>query len=405
MADLNTRISDFVWANLNEKHVNGKKDLFWESLRDTGTELWLDTGDIEEAEANWSAEMGALTTNNTLLNNEIQKGFYDILIFEAKHILNGLPVEDKVKEIAFILNARHGLRLATKFGGYVSVELHTDTAHDIKAIEYYGKRLHEICPDQFIVKVPYTAEGLIGARHLKDAGVRINFTLEFSARQNVIVTRTARPDYLNVFLGRIGAFMINNKLGDGSGAGEMAVISSQNWVTAFSAQNAWQTKLIAASLRNYNQLELLAGTDVYTMPPKVASAGRKSLSGKFSSRMHENYDISLYSSAQDGHIEKFWEVDDKVLSLAQRLYTKLPSSGAELVHVAHEEGCEDMFPSLSKEEKAALAGDGKIPVFSRWQEKIRDGKIAPDTLLTLAGLASFNADQVMLDQRILNIIS
>jgi transaldolase len=404
MADLNTRISDFVWANLNEKHVHGKKDLFWESLRDTGTELWLDTGDIEEAEANWSAEIGALTTNNTLLNNEIQKGIYDILIFEARHLLNGLPVDDKVKEIAFILNSRHALRLASKFGGYVSVELHTDTAHDIKAIEYYGKRYHEICPDQFIIKVPYTAEGLIGARHLKDAGVRINFTLEFSARQNVIVTRTARPDYLNVFLGRIGAFMINNKLGDGSGAGEMAVISSQNWVTAFSAQNPWQTKLIAASLRNYNQLELLAGTDVYTMPPKVAAAGKKSLSGKFSSRMHENYDISLYSSAKDAHIEKFWEVDDKVINLAQRLNTNLPSSGTELVHIAHEEGCEDMFPSLSKEEKTALAGDGKIPVFSRWQEKIRDGKIAPDTLLTLAGLASFTADQSMLDQRILNII-
>jgi transaldolase len=40
-----------------------------------------------------------------------------------------LPVEEKVKEIAFMINARHGLRLATKFGGYVSVELHTDTAH------------------------------------------------------------------------------------------------------------------------------------------------------------------------------------------------------------------------------------------------------------------------------------
>lgn len=405
MADLNTRISDFVWANLNEKHVTGKRDLFWESLRDAGTELWLDTGDIEEAEANWSTEMGALTTNNTLLNNEIQKGIYDIFIFEAKHILNGLPIEEKVKEIAFILNARHALRLASKFGGYVSVELHTDVSHDIKAIEYYGKRYHEICPDQFIVKVPYTAEGLIGARHLKDAGVRVNFTLEFSARQNVIVTRIARPDYLNVFLGRIGAFMSDNKLGDGSGAGEMAVISSQNWVTALSAQNPWQTKLIAASMRNYNQLELLAGTDVFTMPPKVAAAGRKSLSGKFLSRMHENYDVSLYSSAKDARVEKFWEVDDKVLSLAERFSTKLPSSGAELMHIAHEEGCEDMFPSLSKEEKAAVAQDGKIPVFSRWQQKIKDGKIAPDTLLTLAGLASFTADQEMLDQRILNIIA
>jgi transaldolase len=122
------------------------------------------------------------------------------------------------------------LRLASKFRGFVSVELHTDTAHDIKAIEYYGKRYHEICPEQFIIKVPLTAEGLIGARRLKDSGVRVNFTLEFSARQNVLVTMVARPDYLNVFLGRIGAFMMNNKLGDGSGAGEMAVISSQNWL-------------------------------------------------------------------------------------------------------------------------------------------------------------------------------
>jgi hypothetical protein len=51
-----------------------------------------------------------------------------------------------------------------------------------------------------------------------------------------------------------------------------------------------------------------------------------------------------------------------------------------------------------------MAKDGKIPVFSNWQQKIRDGKIGPDTLLTLAGLASFTADQTSLDQRILNII-
>ena len=126
MADLNTRISDFVWANLNEKHVNGSKDPFWQALVESGTELWLDTGDIDEAEANWSGEMSALTTNNTLLNNEIQKGIYDVFISEARHIVHELPLEARVKEIAFMLNARHGLRLASKFGGYVSVELHTD---------------------------------------------------------------------------------------------------------------------------------------------------------------------------------------------------------------------------------------------------------------------------------------
>lgn len=404
MADLNTRISDFVWKNINEKHVTGKKDPFWESLVNAGTELWLDTGDMEEAEANWSAEMSALTTNNTLLNNEIQKGIYDIFISEAKSIVRDLPQEERVKEIAFILNARHGLRLASKFGGLVSVELHTDTAHDIKAIQYYGRRLHEICPEQFIVKVPYTAEGLIGARLLKDSGVRINFTLEFSARENVLVTKIARPDYLNVFLGRIGAYLINNKLGDGSGAGEKAVIASQNWVTGLSADNPWQTKLIAASLRNHGQLESLAGTDVFTMPPKVAAAGHKELSGNFTSHTHENYEVNLYDAANGAAIEKFWEVSNNVLNLAERLAARIPSSGAELIHIAHEEGCEDMFPFLTKEEKGFIASDGKIPVHSRWEKKISEGKIAPDTLLTLAGLASFTADQKMLDDRIRNII-
>jgi transaldolase len=404
MADINTRISDFVWKNLNEKHVSGKIDPFWESLFNTGTELWLDTGDVDEAEANWATEMAALTTNNSLLNNEIQKGIYDIFITEAKGVVRDLPQEERVKEIAFILNARHALKLALKFGGYVSVELHTDTAHDIKAIQNYGRRFHDICPEQFIIKVPYTAEGLIGARLLKDSGVKINFTLGFSARQNVLVTRVSRPDYVNVFLGRIGAYMINNKLGDGSGAGEKAVISSQNWVTGLSAENPWQTKQIAASLRNYSQLELLAGVDVFTMPPKVAAAGHKELSGKFSSRTHENYDVSIFDSAKDAHIEKFWEVDSKLLKLSERLAAKIPATGSELIHIAHEEGCEDMFPSLSKEEKGFIVSDGKIPVHSRWEKKISEGKIAPDTLLTLAGLASFTIDQDMLDQRIRNII-
>ncbi len=405
MADLNTRISDFLWKELYEKQNTPKKDPFWAALQETGTELWLDTGDMEEAEKNWTAEMSALTTNNTLLNNEIQKGIYDVFISEAKHIVSHLPVNERVKEIAFILNARHGLRLATKFGAMVSVELHTDTAHDIKAIEYYGRRYHELCPDQFIIKVPYTADGLIGARKLKEAGIRVNFTLDFSARQNVLVTSVARPDYLNVFLGRIGAFIADNKLGDGSGAGEMAVISSQNWITALSAKNPWQTKLIAASLRNHQQLELLAGADVFTMPPKVAAAGRESLPGKFFPRMHENYEVNMFPSAAGARIEKFWTVDDNILNLAGRLSDKLPGSGSELIHIAHEEGCGDMFPSLSKEEKTLIASDGKIPVYSRWAKRINEGTIAPDTLLTLAGLASFTADQKMLDDRILGIIS
>jgi transaldolase len=136
MSDYNRRIAEFIHKDISEKQVSARKDPFWESLRKTGTNLWLDTGDMGEAEANWTAEMSALTTNNTLINNEIQKGIYDNFIAEARKLVKSLPSDEQVKEIAFILNARHGMRLASRFGGSVSVELHTATAHDLKAIEY-----------------------------------------------------------------------------------------------------------------------------------------------------------------------------------------------------------------------------------------------------------------------------
>lgn len=404
MNNYEERIIDFLSRDINEKTVQARHDTFWQALRETGTALWLDTGDMEEAEANWTAEMSALTTNNTLLNNEIQKGIYDRFIEEAKNEVKNLPPDEIVKEIAFMLNARHGLRLASHFGGLVSVELHTDTAHDIEAIVKYGKRFYQINPRQFIVKVPYTAEGLIGARLLKNEGVRINFTLEFSARQNVLVTAIARPDYLNVFLGRIGAYIAQNNLGSGKWAGEMAVLSSQKWVTELSAFNPWPTKLIAASLRNHDQLELLAGTDVYTMPPKVAAAGRVNLSGKFVSRLGESYPVDMTDEGRASGIEKFWQVPDSLVKLARNLNENVPATGGELAARVREEGFADMFPPLTAEEEKQIAADGKIPLYSHWSKRLAEGSIAPDTLLNLAGLASFTADQEMLDNRIKGII-
>ncbi len=114
--------------------------------------------------------------------------------------------------------------------------------------------------------------------------------------------------------------------------------------------------------------------------------------------------MNLNDSANGAGIEKFWEVNNNVLKLADRLAGKIPASGAELISIAHEEGCADMFPFLTREEKGFIVSDGKIPVHSRWANKISEGKIAPDTLLTLAGLASFASDQAMLDDRIRNII-
>jgi transaldolase len=396
-------IRDFILSQPEEKPFTAQTDPFWQGLRAAGTELWLDTGDMEEAASVWSAEMTALTTNNTLLNAVIQKGVYDDFIPKAREMVRTLSPGEQVREIAFMLNARHGNRLVQRFGGMVSVELHTDTAHDVESIVKYGLRYADINPHRFIVKVPYTAEGLLGARRLHEHGVRINLTLGFSARQNLLATAIAQPDYVNVFLGRLGAYCSENGLGSGKGIGERAVSGSGTWVKRMAAQYGLSTRLIAASLRGAAQLESLAGTPVFTMPVKVASEGRNTLKGTFTPMAAELPAIDSYPAGL--HLEKLWEVSERELLLVRDLADELPCCGDALQKMVDRDGCGDMFPHLSPEDLQLIAADGKIPRHERWADRISSGKLAVDTLLNLAGLASFSADQARLDERIARIIA
>ena len=131
----------------------------------------MDSGSIDDIQEVWTKEFSALTTNNTLLNEEIQTGRYDSLIREADQMLDqssDLSEKEKILEIAFILNAYHGLRLVEKFDSYVSVEEHTDLAWDVKAAVEYARRYHAICPERFYVKIPFTPAGLLATRQLPE---------------------------------------------------------------------------------------------------------------------------------------------------------------------------------------------------------------------------------------------
>jgi transaldolase len=381
-------------------------DELWKSLRDVGTEIWLDTGDMDEAGELWSAEMSALTTNNTLLNNEVQKGIYDDLIAEANRMLGDIDTTTKVQEIAFILNARHGLRLAEKFGGKVSVELHTDLSHDFDGIVHYGERFHAIAPAHFVVKVPLTPTGLLGARALRDRGIPVNFTLEFSARQNVLVTAVARPNYCNVFLGRLNSVVKDHGLGSGDNVGEKTTIASQAAVHRAGKGLAEPTRQIAASMRSGAQVKTLAGIDVFTMPTKVARQAKEELSGDFADMTAEDLPVELDPSAdpESVHIEKLWEVEEQFFSIAEELGRDVPETGEELARRLGEAGYGDLFPQLSAEDQAKVDADGKLPDLTYWTDRIRSGEVALDTLMNLAGLSAFTKDQTALDDRIRGIV-
>ena len=393
--------------DLQRGRIEAESDPFWKALGLAGSELWLDTGDIDAATALWTQEFTALTTNNTLLNTEVQKGIYDDLIQKAVGVLTGLDIQTQIIEIAFILNARHGLRLAQRFGGKVSVELHTILAHDIERSVSYGQRYYEICPEHFIIKVPLTPSGLIAMRRLRKDGVPVNFTLGFSARHNFVATTFGAPSYVNVFLGRLNSYIADQQLGDGKLVGEKAVLASQRVVKNLSQDNQEPTLQIAASLRTANQLPYLAGIDVFTMPVNVAADAKGELSGKWESSIENEYTVHLNDSitGSDLRIDTLWEVSESDRRLTDSLTTEVPQTADEIVNRAHDMGAGDLFPKLSDEELAQIADDGKIPKHEIWGDRIKSGELAIDTLLNLAGLASFESDQGELDDRIEKLIA
>ena len=376
----------------------------WSSFLSSGSHLWMDTGDISMINQMWTNEFSALTTNNTLLNNEVQKGEYDIVISELASSLRYLQPDEQVKEIGLCINAIHGLRLARLFNCKVSVELHTDLANDIEGTFNTGLRLFELCPDQFIVKVPFSSAGLIGARKLHDAGVPVNLTLCFSVRQNVIASLIAKPAYSNVFVGRVGAYFSNNGF-KVENIAEKVCSETQKCLRKVNERGLSNTKLIAASIRNTDQLINLVGTDVLTIPAKIVDQTvKEDIYAKHSG-------ITNYANGKlDGAVEKqlnlkhLWQIRNAEKEVAIHLAEKVPTNTTELVNLFDHYGCHDIFPHFNEDELDHLNNDGKIPQHNKWSGRIENYEIGIDTILNKAGLFAFMNDQKELDSRIKNLL-
>lgn len=405
-----SRLARVIREGVEEPPLEAASHPAWAQLRSLGTELWLDTGDVEQASRLWSSEFTALTTNNTLLNKEIQKGTYDHWIpraaAAARDDCPALEGDELVQEVAFALNARHALRLVERFGTYVSVELHTALADDVERSVQYGRRYHALCPDRFIVKVPLTPAGLVAARRLEDQGIPVNFTLGFSARQNFLAACLARPSWVNVFLGRLNSYAAAEGLGDGRLVGERATLASQAAVRELRTLLGASTRQIAASMRSGEQVALLAGVDVQTMPVAVAEEFLRSNPdpAALRDRTQQRYEPA-WADGVDPLREGFhalWDVPETFRAACLRLAAEDPATlqPSAILEALAGAGFADLFPRWTEAERAAIAAEGKIPRRGRWQAALEAGRAGLDALFTEAGLLSFAADQAALDERI-----
>ncbi|MFP4500100.1 MAG: transaldolase family protein [Candidatus Hydrogenedentota bacterium] len=406
------RFLEEAHSRIDDAPVTLNPDPEWQKLGETGTELWLDTGDIDAAREHLTAEFTALTTNNTLLNKEVQKGIYDDFVVEAARAVRaaapGINEQELALEIAFILNAHHAQRLVHIFGRNVSVELHTDLADNVDGSVAYGERYHRIDPEHFIVKVPLTPAGFFAARKLQQQNIRVNFTLGFSARQNYLAAVLAQPNYVNVFMGRLGAFVADNGLGEAENVGEKATLATQRVVSALRETGRTESLLIGASMRRGNQVPALAGVDVYTMPPKVAAEYRQAPLAAVPPQVQIDPQVTL---AEGVNLDDFaggslWDVRvDFVAAIDQLLKKEVDGLGPEdLQDHFTTFDVSDLLPRWSEDDKRISREEGKIPKLDTWKNRLAKGEIGLDALMNLAALQSFTADQMALDARVRGLV-
>lgn len=383
----------------------------WAALRATGTRLWLDTGDLDAARKIWTDDFSNLTTNNTLVNKEVQKGLFDDLIRRAgaafREAQPDINEQDLVYEVGLVVNCHTALRLVEAFDATVSVELHPGMAQDAAKSLEYGRRYHAVHPERFIVKVPLTPAGFLAARQLSREGIPVNYTLGFSARQNVLAAAFSRPSFVNVFMGRLNSFVKEHGLGDGVNVGERATMATQMAVREGRENRGWETLLIGASMRSGAQVADLAGLDVFTMPTAAAEEFKQAYDAdphELVSQVGRDFPVE---TSEPEVVGKLWQVDQDLLIAAQALSREHSSAwtGSNFVDAVREYGLRDLFHAWTPEEQQEIRETGKIPSWDRWKDDLHAGRVGLDDLMTQAALQSFITDQAELDERIRGLLA
>jgi transaldolase len=187
--------------------------------------FFIDTANLDNIkEAQSLGILNGVTTNPSLMAKEGIKGKDNIL--------------EHYKTICEIVD------------GDVSAEV---ISTDFEGMIREGQELAILNP-QIVVKIPMIKEGIKAIRYFSDNGVKTNCTLVFSLGQALIAAQ-AGATYVSPFIGRL----------DDNGQDGIQVVKSI--VDMFDKQN-YQTKVLAASIRNKNHIEECAkiGAHIVTAP-------------------------------------------------------------------------------------------------------------------------------------------
>jgi transaldolase len=126
------------------------------------------------------------------------------------------------------------------------------------------------------------------------------------------------------------------------------------------------------------------------------------------SQLGQDYVLGINGDVDPRRIglDTLWDIEDKLIACIDALGREdIDSFRAEkLVDFFEAHGCSDFLVRWSNSEIATSAEEGKIPKLSNWADQLGHRSIGLDSLMNLAGLNSFIADQREMDNHVKDVL-
>jgi transaldolase len=239
-------------------------DPVWGELKERGSRVWLRGCDKLAAEV-WSKDMDAVCSDTRQLGRALRRGEFRALISDSNSFLKGLPLPERIAEIAFILNARQAVRLSKHFAAKVSVEV-PPLPGGAEQMAQYGQRLFQVCPEHILIALPFCTEGIEAASGLGRSGIPVTINNQYSLNQALKSIRSASPAYVSISIGTVAAEVSPEDRSP-------TTVNLARKILKFFAEHPEElnrTRLIADGLTGYKEVEQMQGFPILTLSPDTA---------------------------------------------------------------------------------------------------------------------------------------
>ncbi|KAF7101854.1 hypothetical protein CFC21_103071 [Triticum aestivum] len=209
-----------------------------------------------------------------------------------------------------------GAELAHQVPGRVSTEIDARLAYNTQGIVQRVHELlqiyneHDIPSERLLFKIPATWQGIEASRLLESEGTQTHLTFVYSFAQAAAAAQ-AGASVVQIFVGRIRDWAKNHsgdpEIDEALKKGEDAGLALVKKAYVYIHKNGYKTKLMAAAVRNKQDVFSLLGIDYIIAPLKILQSLDESVT---------------YSDEKYGYVQRLTPSLDKMYNFSQEELVK-----------------------------------------------------------------------------------